>query len=90
MNDKVVVGFLEIQCEHFCIVAVRSGVSVLAHVARRTVTAQFQIDNIRDSDVYNAEEPLISFLEFSLVENLDGDDGRFFNISVGLKENVED
>jgi len=78
MNDEVVVGLFEIQCEHFWIASVRSGVFVLAHqryCARRTVTAQFQINNICDSYVHNAEKPLITFLEFALVENLDGDYG---------------
>jgi hypothetical protein len=50
-------------------------VSASAHIAKRTVTAQFQIDNIYDSDVHNAEKALITFLEFSLVENLNGDYG---------------
>lgn len=39
------------------------------------MTAQFQINNICDSDVNNPEKPLITFLEFALVKNLNGDDG---------------
>ena len=39
------------------------------------MTAQFQINNICDSDVHNAEEPLITLLEFALVKYLNGDDG---------------
>ena len=77
MNDEVVVGLLEIQCEHFYIVSARSGMSTSTHreyATRRTMTAQFQINNICDSDVHNAEKPLVTFLEFALVENLNGDD----------------
>jgi hypothetical protein len=39
------------------------------------MTAQFQIDNVSDSNVHNAEEALITFLELSLVKNLNGDYG---------------
>lgn len=84
MNDEVVVGLLEIQCEHFCIVSVRSGVSTSMgwkYIAGHTVTAQFQINDICDSDVHNAEEPLITLLEFALVKNLDGDDRRVLDIA---------
>jgi len=78
VNDEIVVGLLEIQCEHLCIVTVKSGVSASArwkYAAGRTMTAQFQINNICDSNVHNAEEPLITLLEFALVKNLNGDDG---------------
>ena len=78
VNDEVVVGFLEIQCEHFCISS--AGLSVLVsgyrrHATRRTMTAQFQINDICDSDVHDAEKPLVAFLEFALVKDLNGDDG---------------
>lgn len=78
MNDEIVVGLLEVQREHFCIVPVRSGVFASAHwkyATRHTMTAQFHINNICDSNVHNAEKPLITFLEFALVENLNSDDG---------------
>jgi len=45
------------------------------------MTAQFQINNICDSNVHNAEKPLITFLEFALVKNLNGNDGRFLDIA---------
>lgn len=38
------------------------------------MTAQFQINNICDSNVHDAEKPLITFLEFALVKDLNGDD----------------
>ena len=89
MNYEVVVGLLEIQCEHFYIASVRSGISASTDwkdVVRRTVTAQFQINDICDSDVHNAEEPLITLLEFALVKNLDGDDRRVLDIAGMWKE----
>lgn len=45
------------------------------------MAAQFQIDNIPDPNVHDAEKPLITFLEFSLVKNLDGDNGGFLDIA---------
>lgn len=42
---------------------------------RRTMTAQFQIDNISHWNVNNAEKPLMTFLELSMVKNLNGNDG---------------
>jgi hypothetical protein len=84
MNDEVIVGFLEIQREHFWSVTARSGEPSSMHceyVAEHTVTAQFQIDNISDSDVHDAEKPLIAFLKFSLVKNLNGDNGGFLDIA---------
>jgi len=38
------------------------------------MTTQFQINNIYDSNVHDAKKPLITFLEFALVKNLNGDD----------------
>lgn len=55
-----------------------SGISTSKHrryTARRTMTAQFQINDICDSDVHDAEKPLVAFLEFALVKDLNGDDG---------------
>ena len=49
------------------------------------MTAQLQIDNIPNSDVHNAEKPLITFLEFSLVKNLDGNNGGFLDIADTLR-----
>ena len=49
MNDEVVVGLLEIEREHFYIVSVRLGVSPSTqreYAAKRTMAAQFQINNI--------------------------------------------
>lgn len=45
------------------------------------MTAQFQINNICDSNVHDAEEPLITLLEFALVKNLDGDNGRLLDVA---------
>ena len=84
VNDEVVVGLLEIQCEHFCTMSVRSDMSVSAYqryATGRTMTAQFQINNVCDSNVHDAEEPLITLLEFALVKNLDGDNGRLLDVA---------
>lgn len=78
MNYEIIIGFLEIQCKHFCSGAVRSAMPASAHrgyVARCTLTAQFQINNIYHFNIHNAEKPLITFLEFPLVKNLNSDDG---------------
>ena len=56
VNDEVVVEPLEIQCEYFCIASVGSAMSALAYQRRgtgRTMTAQFQIDNVWDPDVHD-------------------------------------
>ena len=45
------------------------------------MTAQFQINNICDSNVHDAEEPLIAFLELALVKNLNGDNGRLLDVT---------
>ena len=45
------------------------------------MTAQFQINNVCDSNVHNTEKSLITFLEFALVKNLNGDDGRVFDVA---------
>jgi len=45
------------------------------------MTAQFQINNVCDSDVHNAEKALITLLEFALVENLNGDNGRLLDVA---------
>lgn len=84
MNDKVVVGLLEVQCKHLCRVVAMLRVPVSTYyklVKRRTMTAQFQIDNIPNSDVNDAEKPLVTFLEFTLVKNLDGNYGRLLDIA---------
>jgi len=45
------------------------------------MTAQLQINNICDSNIHNTEKPLITLLEFALVKNLDGYDGRLLDIA---------
>jgi hypothetical protein len=45
------------------------------------MTAQFQINNVCNSNVHNTKEPLIALLEFVLVKNLNGDDGRLVDIA---------
>jgi hypothetical protein len=41
-----------------------------------TVAAQFEVENIADTDVNNAEETLVSPFKLALVEDLDCDHGR--------------
>lgn len=41
-----------------------------------TVATQVQVEDICNTDVDDAEEALVPFLELALVEDLDGDDGR--------------
>lgn len=45
------------------------------------MSAQFQVDDICDSNVHDAEKALITLLEFALVENLNGDDGGLFDVT---------
>lgn len=52
------------------------------------MAAQFQIDNISDSNVDDPEKPLITFLEFSLVKDLNGDNGRVLDIAGAVKEKM--
>jgi len=53
------------------------------------MTAQFQINNVCDSNVHNAEKPLITLLEFALVKNLNGDNGRFLDVAGVQREGRE-
>jgi hypothetical protein len=46
-----------------------------------TVATQLKVHNIAHADVDDAEKALITPLELALVEDLDGDDGGFFDIS---------
>jgi len=43
---------------------------------QRTMSSEFEIENVADFDVDDTQEALISTLELPLVEDLDGDDGR--------------
>lgn len=47
--------------------------------------SELQVEHIADADVDHAQESLIPTLELSLVENLDGDDGRVLDDAIGAQ-----
>lgn len=47
------------------------------------MASEFEVEHVRDLDVDDAEEALVLSLEFTLVEDLDGDDGSFLDLAVG-------
>ena len=47
--------------------------------SKRTVTTHVEVKNIADTNVDDAEEALITFLELALVKDLNGDDRRLFD-----------
>ena len=55
------------------------------YAAGHTMTAQFQINDISDSNVHDAEKSLVTFLELSLVKDLNRNDGGFLDIAGSLR-----
>lgn len=45
------------------------------------MSTQFQVNNIADPDVDNAQEPLVTLLELALIEYLDSNNRRVFHIA---------
>lgn len=57
-------------------------VGFLELTREESFAAEFQIKLIRDSDVDDAQETLVLFLELLLVKYLHGDDGRVGHLKV--------
>ena len=47
------------------------------------MTAHLKVDHVRDPDIHDAQEALISLLELALVKNLNSNDRRVFDEAVG-------
>lgn len=45
------------------------------------MAAELEVEHVRDLDVDDAEEALVLSLEFTLVEDLNGDDGAFLDLA---------
>ena len=85
VNDKVIVGLLEVQGEHLC--RYKSEAQLLIGIGETcTMTAELQVQYIADTDVHNAEETLIALLELTLVEYLHSDNGGILDSARGPSE----
>ena len=54
----------------------------------RTMSAQFQVQDIANADVYHAQESLIPSLELPLIENLNRNDGRILDNTTDQTTNM--
>lgn len=73
VHDEVVIGLFEVEGEHLC---KRIRAWLLINKGLRTMTTNFQVEHIANTNIHDSEETLVALLELALVEYLHGDHRR--------------